>query len=121
MVKSLQSSVHLASSGVFKRIFVNEELSSQLNIILKGLIKVASNMICVSWFDEIAIELLVIVQSVVGIGSKEKDLMVRYVRIKMKSVGKLNILGCFLREKVVLIVYMRIDGMAIFFLKTKVK
>lgn len=77
IVKSLQSSVHLASSGLFKKIFVCVELSQQLNLILKGLVKVASNLVSVSWFDEIAIELLVIIQSIVTIGSKEDGLLIR--------------------------------------------
>ena len=77
--------MHLASSGLFKKIFVCVELSQQLNLILKGLVKVASNLVSVSWFDEIAIELLVIIQSIVTIGSKEDGLLIRYVQVNKYS------------------------------------
>ena len=48
----------------------------RLNSILRGLLRVAGSTICVNWFDEITIELLVIIQSIVQMVAKD-DLMVR--------------------------------------------
>ena len=64
LIKTLQSSVHLSSSAVFRKLFVNDNLIANLVEIFNGLIKISTNVAVQNWYDEVMIELLVVLQSV---------------------------------------------------------
>ena len=97
-VKTLHTSVHLTSSNIFKKLFIHSKdshsnpdsnsnsVKSKLASILSGIVSISKSTSCTSWFDEIAIELLVIIQSIVETSdNKIITLLMKFIAVQCVS------------------------------------